>query len=149
MSRSSFEAEHRALGATAQEIAWISCQLRDLVIAQPMSTLLLCDNLSAMYLSANPALHNRSKHFDTDCHYIHEQVALGLIETRHIPASRQTPDIFTKSLPRKAFCELRSKFGVQETPLSLRGNVSDNTLRGLDKVSSKAQAEARPTVNML
>lgn len=140
VSRSSTEAEYRALGATAQEIAWISCLLRDLNISQPMSTLLLCDNLSAVYLSTNPALHNRSKHFDTDYHYIREQVALGLIETRHIPATRQTADIFTKSLPRKAFMELRSKLGVAEPPPSLRGNVSDNSTMGLDNIIHQAQA---------
>lgn len=87
VSRSSTEAEYRALGATAQEIAWISFLLRDLGISQPHATMLLCDNLSAVYLSANPAMHKRSKHFDTYFHYIREQVALGLIETKHIPAA--------------------------------------------------------------
>lgn len=87
MSKSSTEAEYRALGSTAQEITWLSFLLRDLDVSQPDATVLLCDNLSAVYLSANPALHNRSKHFDTDYHYIREQVALGLIETRHIPAA--------------------------------------------------------------
>ena len=89
VSRSSTEAEYRALGSTAQEITWISYLLRDLEVSQPNSTVLLCHNLSAMYLSANPALHNWSKHFDTDYHYIREQVALGLIETCHIPAAMQ------------------------------------------------------------
>ena len=149
VSRSSTEAEYRALGATAQEIAWISCLLRDLGISQPMSTLLLCDNLSAVYLSANPALHKRSKHFDTDYHYIREQVALGLIETRHIPAIKQTADIFTKPLPRQAFCELRSKLGVQEAPPSLRGNVSDNSQVGLETTTSQAQLKSSPSVEAL
>ena len=78
-----------------------------------------------MYLSADPAQHNRSKHFDTDYHYIREQVALGLIETRHIPAALQLADIFTKSLPKRQFVDLRGKFGVGYPPTSsLRGNVS-------------------------
>lgn len=84
----------------------------------------MCDNLSAVYLSANPALHKRSKHFDTDYHYIREQVALGLIETQHISAAQQAADIFTKSLPKQAFQQLRSKFGVGPPPISsLRGDV--------------------------
>ena len=124
VSRSSTEAEYRALGATAQEITWISFLLRDLGLQQPESTLLLCDNLYAVYLSTNPAMHKRSKHFDTDYHYIREQVALGLIETRHIPAALQIADIFTKSLPRRAFEELRNKLGVGIAPTtSLRGNI--------------------------
>ena len=89
--------------------------------------LLRCENLSAVYLSANPALHNRSKHFDTDWHYIREQVALGLIETRHVPSAQQVADIFTKSLPRREFMALRDKLGVGVPPTSsLRGNVREN-----------------------
>ena len=140
VSRSSTEAEYRALCSTAQETTWISFLLRDLGVAQPCSTVLRCDNLSAVYLSANPALHNRSKHFDTDFHYIREQVALGLIETIHIPSAQQVADIFTKSLPRSSFLELRTKLGVGSPPptSSLRGNVSVN--RGVAlTVSSSAQ----------
>lgn len=73
VSRSSTEAEYRALGATAQEIAWMSFLLRDIGISQPHATMLLCDNLSAVYLSANPTMHKRSKNFDTDYHYIRER----------------------------------------------------------------------------
>lgn len=96
MSRSSTEAQYRALGATAQEITWISFLLRDIGVQQPQSTMLLFDNLSVVYSSTNPAMHKRSKHFDTNYHYIREQVALGLIEIQHIPATLEMADIFTK-----------------------------------------------------
>ncbi|CAA7040242.1 unnamed protein product [Microthlaspi erraticum] len=126
VSKSSTEAEYRALPAAAQEITWLSALLRDLGIPQSKSTLLRCDNLSAVYLSANPALHSRSKHFDTDWHYICEQVALGLIETKHIPATVQLADIFTKPLPKKPFVDLRTKLGVGTSPTtSLRGDESE------------------------
>lgn len=59
ISRSSTEAEYRALAETAQEITWISQLLRDLNISQDHATLLLCDNLSAVYLSTNPTLHKK------------------------------------------------------------------------------------------
>lgn len=116
VAKSSTEAEYRALTSAAQELAWLSALLRDLDIPQYRPMILHCDNLSAIYLSANPALHSRSKHFDTDFHYIREQVALGLIETQHIPASQQLANIFTKSLPRRPFVELRSKLGVDGPP---------------------------------
>lgn len=126
VSRLSTEAEYRALGATAQEVTWISFLLRDIGLQQSESILLLCDNLYVVYLSTNPAMHKRSKYFDTDYHYIREQVALGLIETRHIPATLQIADIFTKSLPRKAFEDLRFKLGVGvASTTSLRGNIGD------------------------
>lgn len=97
-------------------------------IYQYSLTVLHCDNLSAVYHSANPTLHNRSNHFDTDFHYIREQVALGLIETQHIPAKDQFADIFTKPLARRPFAELRGKFGATEPPTpSLRAAVSNPT----------------------
>lgn len=142
VSRSSTEAEYRALSTTAQEITWLSYLLRDIGIPQEQATTLFCDNLSAVYLSANPALHNRSKHFDTDYHYIREQVALGLIETRHIPAALQVADVFTKSLPRRQFTELRVKLGVGNPPTSsLRGNVSVCE----DQAQDGAQTEVKLT----
>lgn len=84
----SIEAEYRDLRPAAQEITWISSLLRDIGITRDQAIILMCDNLSAVYLSANLTLHNRSKHFDTDYHYIREQAVLGLIETRHILASQ-------------------------------------------------------------
>ena len=101
VAKSSTEAEYRALTAAAQEVTWLSALLKDLNIHQYQSTLIHCDNLSAVYLSTIPALHNRSKHFDTDFHYIREQVALGLIETLHISAQDQLADIFIKPLGRR------------------------------------------------
>ena len=147
VSRSSTEAEYRALCETPQEITWMSQLLRDLKVPQPHATLLLCDNLSAVYLSTNPALHKRSKHFDTDYHYIREQVALGLIETRHIPAELQKADIFTKSLPRRPFEMLRSKLGVEVNPTpSLRGDVSVIASKAQQDTNEKAQD--KPNVSL-
>ncbi|CAA7057496.1 unnamed protein product [Microthlaspi erraticum] len=52
----------------------------------------------------------------------------GLIETQHVPAAQQLADVFTKSLPKKSFIDLRRKLGVAEPPtLSLRGDVSESS----------------------
>lgn len=79
VSRSSIEAEYRALTTTCSELTWIYSVLRDLGISQSMHALLQCDNLSAVHLSANHVLHNRSKHFDVD-YYVRERVAFGVLE---------------------------------------------------------------------
>ena len=147
VSKSSTEAEYRALTAVAQELTWLSFLLRDLGVSQFHPTLVCCDNLSAVYLTANPALHNRSKHFDTDYHYIREHVALGLIETKHISATLRLADIFTKPLPRKAFVDLRTTLGVAEPPTtSLRGNVSQSSNEQLGQ--SKDKPSSCPVTNL-
>lgn len=119
VAKSSTGAEYRALTAAAQELKWISTLVKDLNIPQFSPTILHCDHLSAVYLSANPAMHNRSKHFDTDFHYIREQVGLDLIETQHIPASLQP-------LARGTFVDLRVKLGVAEPPTPSLGGGAES-----------------------
>jgi hypothetical protein len=62
ISRSSIEAEYKALANVTFEIIWIEYVLRELGIKQKTATVLWCDNLSAMYLSANPIFQARMKH---------------------------------------------------------------------------------------
>lgn len=122
VSRSSTEAEYRALAKTSAELTWLASLMRDLCIPQKGPDVLFCDNLSAVHLMTNPVSHADSKHFETDWHYTRERVALGLIETRHIPAAQQIADIFTKSLPKASFVSLRAKLGVGlSTTSSLKG----------------------------
>ena len=123
VSRSSTEAEYRALANTACEITWLSFVLRDLGVPQPKPAVLRCDNLSAVHLTANPVLHSRSKHFETDYHYVRERVAFGVLEVQHVLSALQLADIFTKSLPRHSFQHLRDKLNVGNlSTISLRGN---------------------------
>lgn len=85
---------------------------------------LFCDNLSAVYLSATPAMHKKSKHFEVNFHYVREKVAMGKLIVHHIPGLLQLADIFTKSLSSQTYHELRFKLGVVCSPTqSLRGYV--------------------------
>ena len=69
--------------------------------------------------------HKRTKHFDVDYHYVRERVALKALEVKHIPASMQLADVFTKSLGHEAFFKLRSKLGVSLHPTpSLKGCIN-------------------------
>lgn len=125
VSCSSTEAEYRSLTETAKELSWICSVLRELGVPQPVTPELYCDNLSSVHLTANPAYHKRSKHFEIDYHYIRERVALGAVVVKHVPARLQLADIFTKSLPAQAFSSLRYKLGVDVPPTpSLRGAIT-------------------------
>jgi hypothetical protein len=70
------------------------------------------DNMSAMALSKNPVRHDRSKHIDTKFHFIRECIEEGKVEIDHVGTAGQLADIFTKSLGRVRFVELRSALGV-------------------------------------
>lgn len=122
VAKSSTEAEYRAMSKVASEITWIGAVLKELGVLLLKTDELYCDNLSAVYLTANPAFHARSKHFENHFHYVRERVALGLVKVHHIPSHLQIADIFTKSLPAATFISLRYKLGVDVPPTpSLRG----------------------------
>ncbi|KAJ8750374.1 hypothetical protein K2173_014289 [Erythroxylum novogranatense] len=125
VSRSSTEAEYRALANTAAELTWLTYLLQDFSIPQKVSPTIFCDNLSALYLTVNPVFHARSKHIELDYHYVRERVALGLLVTKYIPTEQQVADIFTKPVPKALIKTFITKLCLQPR-LSLRGDINDH-----------------------
>lgn len=95
VSKSSTEAEYRAVAYTVAETVWIRKLLHDLGITLPSPVRVYCDNVSATYLTANPVHHDRSKHIAVDYHFVRERVAHGDLVVRHVPTKLQLADIFT------------------------------------------------------
>ncbi|KAM2409828.1 hypothetical protein ACFX1X_028687 [Malus domestica] len=69
VSRSSTEAEYRAMATTTAEIVWIQQLLLDLHISCQSVPLLHCDNLSAMALATNHILHSTRDNHASVCLY--------------------------------------------------------------------------------
>jgi hypothetical protein len=96
VSRSSTEAEYKALASAAAEVMWVQKLLSELKIPHPKAARLWCDNLGAKYLTENPVFHARTKHVEIDFHFVREQVTKKLLEVRFISTSDQLADSFTK-----------------------------------------------------
>ena len=111
VSRSSAEAEYRALAAVASEISWLKTLLQNFEV-QLDSSMVFCDSQSATHLSTNPTFHERSKHVEIDCHFIREKVANGLIKLIHVKSQHQLADLLTKPVSASQFRGLISKFGI-------------------------------------
>lgn len=62
ISRSSTEAEYRALGFVTCEIIWVLKILFELEIKELILVSIFCDNESTIKLALNPMFHERTKH---------------------------------------------------------------------------------------
>ncbi|GJS91360.1 retrovirus-related pol polyprotein from transposon TNT 1-94 [Tanacetum coccineum] len=107
VSRSSTEAEYKALADTVAELTWLQALLNELGIRSSLTPILWCNSLGATYLSANPIFHARTKHVEIDYHFVREKVAQGDLRVQHISTHDQISD---------RFLFLRSKLQVVARP---------------------------------
>ena len=59
VSRSSAEAEYRAMTIVAYEITWVLQLLKDLRVCHSKPTMVFCDNQAALHIVANPVFHKK------------------------------------------------------------------------------------------
>jgi hypothetical protein len=112
VSRSSAEAEYRAVANGVAEATWLRQLLLELQAPPSRCTLVYCDNISVVYLSNNPVQHQRTKHVEIDLHFVREKVAIGHVRVLHVPTTSQFADVFTKGLPSSMFDEFRSSLNI-------------------------------------
>jgi hypothetical protein len=112
VSRSSAEAEYRAVAHAVAEAVWIRQLLVELQRPVEHATIVYCDNISAIYMASNPVQHRRTKHIEIDIHLVREKVALGEVHVLHVPTSVQFADIFTKGLHPTSFVDIHSNLNI-------------------------------------
>ena len=105
VSRSSAEAEYRAVAHAVADTIWIWQLLSELHRPIEQATIVYCDNISAVYMTSNPVQHRRTKHIEIDIHFVREKVA----------------EIFTKALPTKPFQDICFSLNVVEPAVDTAG----------------------------
>ncbi|GKE93314.1 uncharacterized mitochondrial protein-like protein [Tanacetum coccineum] len=106
LSKSSIETEYRAMVVNTSEIVW----LRWFLISH--STLLHCDNRSAIQIARNSVFHERTKHIEIDCHFTRHHLKDETISLPFIPSALQMVDVFTKPHSGLRFCFLTDKLSM-------------------------------------
>lgn len=112
VSRSSLEAEYRALGAATCELQWLLYLLKDLHVTTVKLHVRYCDNQSTLHIAANPVFHERTKHLEIDCHLAREKLHAGIMKLLLVTSNDQLADFFTKPLLPQPFHTLLFKLGM-------------------------------------
>jgi hypothetical protein len=122
VSRSSTEAEYRALASASAELCWLRTLVKDLGLYLYDPPILWCDNVSALAIASNPVFHARTKHIEVDFHFIRERVLRKDLQVKFVSTVDQLADIFTKGLLFSSFQDLQSKLLVPVDTICLRGD---------------------------
>ena len=96
VSKSSTEAEFRAMSKGIDEVMWIKYLLDNLQIPYIKPIIIRCDNKSAISIAHDPVDHDRMKHVNIDRFYIQDHIIQGIIKIEHVTFEEQCADIFTK-----------------------------------------------------
>ncbi|GJY56354.1 hypothetical protein Tco_0455469, partial [Tanacetum coccineum] len=112
LSKSSIEAEYRALASVTSEVIWILKTLEDLHCENILPISLYCDSNSAIKIAANPMFHERTKHLEIDLHFVREKILNGVVKTIKVDSANQIADIFTKGLDTVQHDKLIKELGM-------------------------------------
>lgn len=129
VSKSSSEAEYRAMAAVASEITLLVRLLEELGVTNLRPVTLEYDNQSALQIAQNPFFHQRTKHIEIDCHFTREKVLEGLIQLHYTPTQEQLVDVLTKILPSTKLEPMLSKLSMLNTTPSLRGDDKHDVIK--------------------
>ena len=112
VSRSSAEAEYRALASVTSELVWITQLLTDLKVKTLMPATAFCDHQAAIAIASNSTFHKRTKHIEIDCHFVRDKIVEGFLKVLPIKISLQLAYMFTKALPSSTLNKHISKLGM-------------------------------------
>ncbi|GJS87009.1 uncharacterized mitochondrial protein-like protein [Tanacetum coccineum] len=112
VSRSSTEAEYRAMADNTCEITWLRCLLQEFKVHVTGPVPIMCDNISSIELASNPVQHARTKHIEIDCHFVRDKVRQGLIKPTYVSTKHQIANILTKGQSKPLHYNCLSKLGM-------------------------------------
>ena len=112
VAQSTTEAEYVAMADAGKTLVWLRELLEELGLPQYGSTVLHCDNQSAIALVKDPVHHERTKHIRRRFHYIRELVVDQEAKVVYCTTKELFSDLFSKALPRQQLQGLLRGMGV-------------------------------------
>ncbi|KAH7281863.1 hypothetical protein KP509_36G066700 [Ceratopteris richardii] len=114
---SSTKAEYKGLVEAAKEVIWMQTLFKSLGIDQGIP-IIHGDNMSSLYLAANPVFHARTKHIEIQYHFLREKVMEKEIEVVYTSTKDQIADIMTKSLDGVKTSKFKEMAGIKEKKIT-------------------------------
>ena len=116
ISRSSAEAELRALSTTTAEIIWLRWLLADLGVPCDAPTTILCDSTAAIQIANDPVKHELTKHIGVDAFFTRSHCQQSTIHLEYVPSELQLADFFTKAQTKEHHKLHVLKLNVSDPP---------------------------------
>jgi hypothetical protein len=95
VSRSSAEAELRAMALVTAEVTWLRWLLEDFGVSVCMLTPLLSDSTCAISIAHDPVKYELTKHIGVDVHYTRAQILNGVVSLQYVLSELQLANSFT------------------------------------------------------
>jgi histone deacetylase 1/2 len=116
VSRSSAEAELRAMALLIAEVTWLRWLLADFGVSVTTPTTLLSDSTGAISIARDPVKHELTKHIGVDASFVRASVQDQIIVLQYVPSELQLADFFTKAQTRSQHLFFLSKLSVLHPP---------------------------------
>jgi len=97
---------------SACQAIWLDTLMQEIKVKKSGEVKLFMDNKSTINLAKHPAAHGRSKHIETQFHFLRDQVNKGKLILEYCKTKLQVADIFTKTLKGEKFINLKDMLGV-------------------------------------
>jgi hypothetical protein len=108
---STCEAEYMSLSDASKELTFLQSLYKS-ILGQAEKPTLYTDSQSALKLSMNQMVTNRSKHIDIRYHYVRDCVQNGQYDLKYLPSANNLSDILTKSLSKDDHNKFSSLMGI-------------------------------------
>jgi hypothetical protein len=108
-SLSTTEAEYVAITHVTTEIQWVEQLVKELFFNVTKPIHIHCDNQSAIAITKDDAMHQKTKHIHIKYHLIRDLVRANYIKLNWVSTEYQLADIYTKPLGNIQFVKMRDK----------------------------------------
>ncbi|KAH9781301.1 hypothetical protein KPL71_008412 [Citrus sinensis] len=110
---STTEVEYIAATKAVKEALWLRGLITELGMKQE-TVEVHCDSSSAIYLSKNPAHHEKTKHIDFKLHFIRNVISKGIISMVKVHTKDNLVDMLTKVVTTAKFKSCLDKAGLSD-----------------------------------